>query len=66
MHIYAYVVASDGTVREMPVTEELLRSLEQVAQRGSLENHERTEAPTVIGEFLTALKRAMHQSAGSD
>jgi hypothetical protein len=58
--IYAYVVQSDGAVRELLLTQEMLLALEQLTQRVPLQHQERANTGAVIGDFLTALKRAMH------
>lgn len=58
--VFAYVVDSNGMVRHLPVTEELLSLLEQLKQQEAKERLGGPDAGATIGQLVQMLKRVMH------
>jgi hypothetical protein len=58
--VLAYVVDSNGMVRHLSVTEELLSLLEQLKQQDAKERLGGPDAGATIGQLAQMLKRVMH------
>jgi hypothetical protein len=62
IEIFAYTMQSNGRTYDMPRTEELLVSLNQLAQTDVTERQGVSSADRAINEFIQALKRTRKNS----
>ncbi len=60
--IFAYTMQSNGRTYDVPLTEELLISLNQLAQADVTERQGVSSDDRAINEFIQALKRTMQAS----
>jgi hypothetical protein len=66
IEIFAYTMQSNGGTYDMPLTEELLVSLNQLAQTDVTERQGVSSGDRAINEFIQALKRTMQASRSRD
>ena len=60
LEVLAYVVYSDGEIRHLPVTSELLSLLEQLKQGGAKEHRGGPDEGATVGQLVQVLKKIMH------